>query len=78
MKKKILGGLAVAIITVMATVNLNLTPAVGDLSSLSLANVEALASSENGGTVRCSNQCGGAYCGRFENTEGNSWPVYYC
>jgi hypothetical protein len=49
MKKKILGGIAVFVIAVVAAWNVNLNSQKSDLSDISLANVEALASGESGG-----------------------------
>jgi hypothetical protein len=43
MKKKILGGIAVLAIAVVAAWNVNLSSQSNDLSDISLANVEALA-----------------------------------
>ncbi|SEK19817.1 NVEALA domain-containing protein [Parapedobacter koreensis] len=49
MKKKILGGFAVAVIAAVAAFNVNFNVNEGnELSTISLANVEALAQSEGG------------------------------
>ena len=49
MKKKILGGFAVAVIAAVAAFNVNVNITAGnELSAISLANVEALAQSETG------------------------------
>jgi hypothetical protein len=48
MKKKIFGGIAVLAITAVAVVNVNLGAKSNDLSDVSLANIEALASGESG------------------------------
>ena len=78
MKKKILGGFAVVVIAAVAAFNINIDMSTdSNLSTVNLANVEALAQDE-GGTVTCSNSCGGEFCGTFTNPQGNSWPVYYC
>ena len=67
MKKKLLGaiGAAVIMLAVVFTVHFNTNNP--DLSNLSLANVEALAQSEDD-EVRCCSNCYHHFCG---------WMVYY-
>ena len=63
MKKKILGGIAIIAIAAFAAFNMNVSSKGAGLSDISLANVEALAKSEN---PDCPNGCvkgdGGCYC----------------
>ena len=54
MLKKILCGLAVLMIAVVAAWNVNLSSKGGGLSDISLANVEALAKDEGGDCNGCS------------------------
>lgn len=67
MKKKIFGGIAILTIAVLAAFNVNLDNENNDLSLLSLANVEALASEttishnlscKNAGVKMCKATCG--------------------
>jgi hypothetical protein len=53
MKKKILGGIAVLAIAAVAVMNVNLSSKSNDLSDVSLANIEALASGERENSVTC-------------------------
>jgi hypothetical protein len=70
MKKKILGGIAVLAIVVVAVINVNLGAKSNDLSDLSLANVEALAYEFN-------NQ-NWDFNSHWYNTLGGSWtPTYH-
>lgn len=62
----------------MAAFNLNINADTNELSALTMDNIEALANGEDGGTVTCSNSCGGDKCGTFTDNDGNSRPVYYC
>ncbi len=56
MKKKIFGGLVVAAVAAIASFNVNINlNAENEISSVSLANVEALAQSESGGNKKCWN-----------------------
>lgn len=61
MKKKIFGGITVLAIAAMAAFNLNLNTQENDMSLLSLANVEALAS-EGDGPITNSCTFGGTEC----------------
>ncbi|MCY4778296.1 NVEALA domain-containing protein [Sphingobacterium sp. UT-1RO-CII-1] len=56
MKKKILGALAVVAIAAVATFNMNINNN-DELSAISLANVEALAMNESGGSGNCQKNC---------------------
>ncbi len=49
MKKKILGAVAIIAIVAMAAFNMNVSADNNEFSALTLSNVEALASGENGG-----------------------------
>ena len=58
MKKKILGGFAVAVIAAVAAFNVNFNITAGnELSAISLANVEALAQDESGSSGNCQRNC---------------------
>ncbi|MCC2599274.1 NVEALA domain-containing protein [Sphingobacterium sp. FBM7-1] len=79
MKKKIFGGILAVVIAAVAAVNVNVNDESEDaLSALSLANVEALASGENGGGNSCSSSCSGALCGTYELVNGQTGNLYYC
>lgn len=59
MKKKILSGIAVVTIAVVAAFNINLQESY-ELSTIRLANIEALASGESGGySCTVTRDCGG-------------------
>ncbi|MGF7469297.1 NVEALA domain-containing protein [Alcaligenes nematophilus] len=77
MKKKILGALAVVAIAAVAAFNMNINNN-DELSAISLANVEALAMNESGGSTGCANNCSGAYCGSYSLTNGQTGSLYYC
>ena len=62
MRKKILGLLAILIITVVAVVNLNIATNNEVLSELSLANVQALAVELPEIVITCSGNPGGGQC----------------
>ncbi|MCY4778302.1 NVEALA domain-containing protein [Sphingobacterium sp. UT-1RO-CII-1] len=62
MKKKILGAVAVIAIAAVASFNMNINNN-DELSAISLANVEAIAQSENGGAGN--NAC---YKGSYDST----------
>jgi hypothetical protein len=80
MIKKVLGGIGLLAIAAVAAWNVNLSSQSNDLSELSLANVEALASGESGGERVCYNtittQAGvqTLYCGTCTYISGSpSW-----
>jgi len=60
MKKKIFGGIAIVAIVAMATFNVNMNTQNENLPDLNLANVEALAQSEDFMTRSC--RCKGGSC----------------
>ncbi|MDR1582346.1 MAG: NVEALA domain-containing protein [Prevotellaceae bacterium] len=71
MKKKIFGGIAILAIAAVAVINVNLSSKSNDLSSVSLANIEALAQNAKKAlayeeTSECPNGCypngSGCYC----------------
>jgi hypothetical protein len=66
MKKKIFASLIVIAIAAVAAFNVNLSlNQENDMSVLALANIEALAQNESGGTVYCEKACFSAmgfYC----------------
>jgi hypothetical protein len=66
MKKKILGGIALLAIAVVAAWNVNLSSQSNDLSDISLANVEALASESGGNAVDC-----------YSESKSKSGSTYY-
>ncbi len=57
MKKKIFGGIAVLAIAAFAAFNMNVNTQENQASSLTLANIEALAQNESGGTIYYVNPC---------------------
>jgi uncharacterized Rmd1/YagE family protein len=80
MKKKILGGIAVFVIAVVAAWNVNLNSQKSDLSDISLANVEALASETGNNSNVCYNTITTSdthqirYCGTCTFIPGdNTW-----
>jgi hypothetical protein len=63
---KIFGGIVVLAIAAVAAFNVNMNTQKGELSDLSLANVEALAQGEGGSTFYCpggANECARVYVG---------------
>lgn len=79
MKKKIFGGILAVAIAAVAAVNVNINNEAEDaLSALSLANIEALADGESGGSTDCANNCSGAYCGSYTLVNGQTGSLYYC
>ncbi|GHV27015.1 hypothetical protein FACS1894176_08470 [Bacteroidia bacterium] len=67
MKNKIFGGIAVLAIAAVAAFNVNVNSQKNDLSDLSLANVEALASEGSGGnSVTC-----------YSSSKSSSGSTYY-
>jgi hypothetical protein len=76
MNKIILGGIAVLAITAVVAWTMGLNSQKNDLSSISLANVEALAQ-ESGGITSCASWNLGRYCGIFYPASGGSFSVYY-
>jgi hypothetical protein len=81
MHKQILGGIAIIAITGIAVWNVNLSTNSNDLSTISLANIEALAEESGiancpGGSCSYSNNFGASCsvcCPRGKNPRCNSW-----
>jgi len=83
MKKKILAAVAAVAIAVVAVINMDLVSRKQEaLSALHLANIEALAQGESGGTTTCHNTitqkdknrvfyCGS--CSFVENSKPSTW-----
>jgi len=69
MKKKILGGLAVFAIAIVAAFNVNINMQDDGLSSISLDNVEALAGGEIIVGPLCAHVCTYCWCIYFEPYE---------
>ena len=79
MKKQIKFAMAVAAIAVAGGVGFYASQSEKTMSDVALANIEALADNEGGGSsYDCCNTCGGDFCGWFTPADGsNKYKVYY-
>lgn len=81
MKTKLFGLIVITAITFLAGYNVYTSQDNQKISDLALANVEALANGEGGGSYNCCNdrgECKGSYCGEFTPAgSSTSVSVYY-
>lgn len=79
MNKSFLKVAMVAVVAAVAGMGIYSSQKENVASDIMLANVEALAQGESGGTVDCCDNCSGGYCGVFypANGSGIGIRVYY-